>query len=657
MDKIRTVLILEHPSRSRSWFERIFAGKTRWRVLFVAGIPEMLTGLDDFQDALVLVPGGDKYDAELKGIVAQVSRRSLRSPVVYLADEPHDCEQTSRALRAGVNDFVFASVLEQPAGLEILRLAWLRQELSAQKEGETNELLQCKQNLELLDVLAVAVTSTIDHDELLHRAMKVFASICPHGRSAYYELVPTQAAGENGESVPAAASMQLRCAGSLIHTEPSISQPVSLEDSKVLHAPYRESEEALVSLIMENKIQANILAPDRRYPLLRTLWNDMSAGQVSLVPVWSSVQPLGLLIIYSRAQDRCSRLFMGEEPLRVMARIFGATLQNAQLYEEVDAAYQTLQSTQSQLVHSEKFAAMGVLSAEIAHEFNNPASFVISNLSVMREYVEMISGFVEGLSVVASREPSVQAEIEALEAHFEIAFLREDLENLISRSLSGMQRIHQIVQDLRYFSHDVAQEPGWVDLEQLVSAVLHLVSHEARYRARLELDFSGLPQVFSDANKLSQVLLNLFVNAAHSIAPGNPEENFIRVSTRRDGEDVILSVQDSGVGIAPDVLPKIFDPFFTTKERGSATGLGLSIVQDILRGLGGELKVSSELGVGSVFEFRLPIRAAQFAVKKELRESGSYKSPPRSRRTTPVYRSTGGITSNEEKPDKPQEPT
>ncbi len=653
MDIRRTIVVLEEPSRSGEWFDTIVSKEPSWGVLVVGSLAEVLTAIESDGNAIVLVPEG-KHDAVLDQIVMNVQAVSGKTPVVYLVRDLSNCAIVRAALEAGANDVVYDANQSQAGGREVLRLAWIRQDIELQNDSVSRKLLRCRDNLKILDELTAAVTSTINHEELTQRALAVFASICPRGRASYCELIVSPDYVCESESPPPISVMRLRCLGNSSHQ--SLEKiDAARRNSVVFGSVQEQSERDLIELIMANKVHSKLMSAEKRFPSLNRIWDDVAEGQITLVPVWSSGQALGLLTIYSATRDQCSRLFRGDEPLQAMARVFGSTLQNAQLYEEVDAAYQTLQQTQSQLVHSEKFAAMGVLSAEIAHEFNNPASFVISNLSVMREYVEMISGFVEGLETLDNSNAALKEELKSLKDHFEIEFLREDLDNLIVRSLRGMQRIHQIVQDLRYFSHDVAQEPGWVDLEKLVSAVLHLVNHDARFRARLELDFSGLPPVFSDANKLSQVLLNLFVNAAHSIPPGNPEDNFIHVSTRHEGDEVVLSVRDSGTGIAEDVLPRIFEPFFTTKERGSATGLGLPIVQDILRGLGGELTVSSKFGAGSLFEFRLPIRASKFAVKKELRESGSYQTPPHSRRNTPVYRSLDPPPADNTKSE--QEPT
>jgi signal transduction histidine kinase len=344
------------------------------------------------------------------------------------------------------------------------------------------------------------------------------------------------------------------------------------------------------------------------------------------VPIWGQGRALGLLVLADLAAGGSTPFTRAG--LRAMASQLGGALENARLFEEVNGAYSSLKSTQDQLVHAEKFAAMGVLAAEIAHEINNPASFVISNLSVMVDYVETIGEFLEHLREQVDRQAPELVDVwEALAEDHEIAFLREDLDTLLTRSLGGMQRIHQIVQDLRFFSHDAANEPGWIDIESLLESTLNLVKHEAKYRAQLELDFAKVPQVFSDANRLSQVFLNLLVNAAHAIRTGSIDDNLIRVRTRQLGQTVEVSISDTGQGISADTLPRIFDPFFTTKEPGEGTGLGLSIARDIVRSLGGDISVSSTVGRGSTFTVALPIRAPRFEADPELRESGSFTVP------------------------------
>lgn len=269
---------------------------------------------------------------------------------------------------------------------------------------------------------------------------------------------------------------------------------------------------------------------------------------------------------------------------------------------------QSFKERQEQLLHAEKFAAVGLLAAEIAHEINNPATFVITNLTVMIDYVRTIGRFHSALRERLSDEGAVdQAGFDELERENEIRFLDEDLDSLLERSLAGLNRIHQIVQDLRYFSHDHRTESGWVDVGGLVRASVNLVRHEARFHTAVVVDVGELPAVESDANRLSQVILNVLVNAVQAIPPGSPTQNEVRVTSSMADGFLDLVVSDTGPGIDSEVIEKIFDPFFTTKESGIGTGLGLSIALDVMESLGGDLTVESEPGEGAKFTIRLPL--------------------------------------------------
>ena len=220
---------------------------------------------------------------------------------------------------------------------------------------------------------------------------------------------------------------------------------------------------------------------------------------------------------------------------------------------------------------------------------------------------------------------------------------REDLEVLLRRSLAGMQRIHQIVQELRYFAHDAGPELGWLDVDGLLEASLSLVRHEIKHRATVTCDFAGGCQVFSDANKLSQVFLNLLVNASQALEHGDPDRDVLRVGTTHYQDYVLVFVEDTGVGMTREVLARIFEPFFTTRARGQGTGLGLAISRDILRSLGGDVRVFSEPERGSRFELVLPVRAPHLARQDaSLRESGSYQTPPRAWAAAPSPSDDGG---------------
>ena len=262
------------------------------------------------------------------------------------------------------------------------------------------------------------------------------------------------------------------------------------------------------------------------------------------------------------------------------------------------------------LRETERLASLGQLANGAAHEINNPSTFVITNLTVMMDYVDTIGRFHDSLRAEVMEMGQVDGPrfAELAEDH-EIQFLREDLQSLLDRSLAGLNRIHQIVQDLRYFAHERPAEPGWFDLGGLLRASVNLVRHEARYRARIFMDIpDSLPPIRTDPNRLSQVVLNLLVNAVQAIPAGRPSANEIRVSAEsRDGQ-VIVRVADTGSGIPKALLSRVFEPFFTTTEPGDGTGLGLSISRDVIRKLGGELDVETVVGRGATFIVTLPIK-------------------------------------------------
>ncbi|MBA2661836.1 MAG: GHKL domain-containing protein [Bradymonadaceae bacterium] len=614
-----TVLVIQSEPLDQAWLEALIASAPGWSLRFVATVAEALSVPEQAASTtMVCLPLGSGQSVPRALMEQLIGLRPDWPLVCLLLDD--DADLALAALGAGATDCVFASALKGSGAIASWKLARERHRSIMNQRQLERVLKRRNQDMDRLGLLTRAITSTVDRDMILDRALEVFAGICTSGGAAFCELSP--ALDELVENPEAwvdenPGRIELHCVGSTSEQN----QPFN---------DWLVADMDCVDLMFSDKVTV-LQQPisDRSFAALEPLWRRFQGSTAALVPVWALGRPLGLLVVYATNPSACDDLKDGEQELRAMARLLGATLQNARLFKEVDDAYLNLRNAQKQLVHAEKFAAMGVLSAEIAHEINNPASFVISNLSVMLDYVDTIGSFIERLATLEHADALLRNELQELEQAHEITFLREDLNAMITRSLAGMQRIHQIVQDLRFFSHGIAEEPGWVDLEHLITSALHLVSHDAKFRARLDLDFEGLPQVFSDANKLSQVLLNLLVNAAQAIDPGRVEENFIRVTTRQHGEQVVIAIEDSGTGIDPANLGRIFEPFFTTKDRGSATGLGLSISLDILRSLGGELRVKSELGQGSCFEIHLPIQASQFGRKKALRESGNFKSPPR----------------------------
>nr|WP_228530789.1 MULTISPECIES: PAS domain S-box protein [Myxococcaceae] len=241
---------------------------------------------------------------------------------------------------------------------------------------------------------------------------------------------------------------------------------------------------------------------------------------------------------------------------------------------------------EARLVASDRMASVGMLAAGVAHEINNPLAYVQANV-----------GFV---SDVLAREGRALAPA-----------LVEEAQQALQEAREGTQRMRDIVRDLRTFSRvdDAVLAP--VDLERVLDSASSIASNEVRHRARLVRVRGGVPQVLAHEGRLVQLFVNLIVNAAHALPEGQVERHEIRLRTAAapTGE-ALVEVQDTGSGIAPELLPRLFEPFFTTKPAGRGTGLGLSICQGIVAALGGSIEVQSAVGQGSTFRVRLPAAPA-----------------------------------------------
>jgi signal transduction histidine kinase len=264
-----------------------------------------------------------------------------------------------------------------------------------------------------------------------------------------------------------------------------------------------------------------------------------------------------------------------------------------------------LEEAHNQLLQSEKMASIGQLAAGVAHEINNPIGYVNSNLGVLQTYVQGMLRLIDGYERL---EGELRAEsrsaIEVIRQDIDLSYLRNDICDLLSESLGGLQRVKRIVQDLKDFSHISDSEVQWANLEDGLESTLNVVWNELKYKAEVVRDYGKLPEVECIPSQLNQVFMNLLVNAGQAI----PERGIITLRTRQAGENVEIEITDTGPGIPPEIINRIFDPFFTTKPVGSGTGLGLSITHSILRKHHGQIDVSSELGKGTTFRITLPIQ-------------------------------------------------
>ncbi|MBX7098501.1 MAG: hypothetical protein K1X89_12385 [Myxococcaceae bacterium] len=268
---------------------------------------------------------------------------------------------------------------------------------------------------------------------------------------------------------------------------------------------------------------------------------------------------VGIGVLYERAH--AARL-----------RVLSTTL------EQLRATHLELTEAQKKLVVSERLSSLGLLAAGVAHEINNPMAYITSNVASL------------------SRD---------LETMLTDASLRQEyVEDVLPSTLDGIRRVNAIVSDLRRFARGDPDSYVEYDLNEEIAAALRMSHCELeRHHARTDLDLAPLPKVLGLPRQIMQVVMNLVINAAHACGSGG----LVRISSWAQGEEVMVKVQDSGIGMSPETLSKLFQPFFTTKPVGQGTGLGLSVAHGIVAAHGGRIEVASSPGTGSAFTLFLPL--------------------------------------------------
>jgi two-component system NtrC family sensor kinase len=264
----------------------------------------------------------------------------------------------------------------------------------------------------------------------------------------------------------------------------------------------------------------------------------------------------------------------------------------------------------AQIFQSEKLASIGQLAAGIAHEINNPLGFIFSNLGTLAEYSRDILWLVreyEGLYQALEQGPDQLAQarlqVASCRAEVDIDYLIADLDQLIRESHEGAERVRRIVQSLREFAHLDKSEKTPASLNHCLESALTIAWNELKYKAQVEKSYAALPKVLCYPQELSQVFVNLLVNAGQAIAA----QGTISIRTFQEEGWVCAAIADTGQGMSPEVRRRIFEPFFTTKPVGQGTGLGLSTSYNIVvRNHGGEFLVDSQEGVGTTFTVRIP---------------------------------------------------
>jgi signal transduction histidine kinase len=302
-----------------------------------------------------------------------------------------------------------------------------------------------------------------------------------------------------------------------------------------------------------------------------------------------AIEPLRVAILraieHMRLVGENTRLLKALERLnteledRVCERTLALEQANVQLRAdrtELEATLARLGETQEQLVQMEKMASVGLLTAGVAHEINNPLGFILPNFELVESWV------------ASARAGKVDERVRSL----------DDLAKLVIECRRGLDRIARLVRQLRIFSHPGRQDLGPVDVDALVRSVVTLVERESGGRASVTVYSSHDCIARGNDDQLRQVMLNLLINSSQSF-PADRNDGRIEVFVDHKEDLIGIRVIDNGCGIAPENLRRVFDPFFTTKAVGHGTGLGLAISRDLVKKMDGNVTLESQLGRGT----------------------------------------------------------
>jgi signal transduction histidine kinase len=272
------------------------------------------------------------------------------------------------------------------------------------------------------------------------------------------------------------------------------------------------------------------------------------------------------------------------------------------------------EQAERELAHGEKMVLLGQLSAGIAHEINNPITYINLNMETLRDYADKMRDlFAVASAMVMGKSPETPEDLgrewAKLKAWLQnneqrINVLIEDVGRLAQETLDGGHRVADITQRLRRFSRQERQEPVDVDLKECMETALKIGWNEIKTKCVVRKNYAvSLPRVKGHPNQITQVLLNLVVNAAQAVQT----RGVIELGISESGQKAVITIRDTGRGIAPENLDKLFTPFFTTKASGEGTGLGLYVSRGIVEAHGGYIRVENAEGGGAVFTIELPV--------------------------------------------------
>lgn len=342
------------------------------------------------------------------------------------------------------------------------------------------------------------------------------------------------------------------------------------------------------------------------------VWNEEGTSlEIQINPpiyqtVWFYLACIALLIMAIIGYIRW-RVYSLEQNRRVLQqKVAERTLEVSRQKERLEEALDNLKETQSQLIESEKMASLGQLTAGVAHEINNPITFVSGNVNPLRRDISDVMSVLKKYEELVS-EKGLDEEfqsVESLKKELDYEYLLDEIHKLIQGIEEGAERTTQIVKGLRNFSRLDEDDLKLANLHEGIESTLLILNNKMRDRIEVVKSYGDLPEIFCFPGKLNQVYMNILTNAIQAIEG----EGKIFITTKKIGQRIHISIRDTGQGMPESVKKRIFDPFFTTKDVGAGTGLGLSITFGIIENHNGKITVDSEPGKGTTFLIDLPIR-------------------------------------------------
>ncbi len=321
------------------------------------------------------------------------------------------------------------------------------------------------------------------------------------------------------------------------------------------------------------------------------------------------------------SEDAYKRAFKREKMARLEAEqllenksreLYLSSQQLSNAHEELKKNHTELVTQQSALVKNEKLASIGLLSAGVAHEINNPLAFVNSNLDMLDSYWKAMFSLYQAIEPLLNSSDISDEQKTALKELIEeqdLEYISEDFKTLFEDTQDGLIRVTNIVQNLQHFSRIHDEDWDYVDINASLESTLKIINHQVKNSlCDIKLDFNCKELVWCNLGELNQVFLNLLQNAIHAME--DTPTKLLTIGTKEQAGNVLIQITDTGYGIKKENYQKIFDPFFTTKTVGQGTGLGLYISYKIVKDHNGDIDIASEPDKGSQFTISLPIKKA-----------------------------------------------